>query len=63
MTIAERLLDHVGEVFARRRGGSYLSHEHSEPHDENDPKRAAAAGFAGGWGQSQTIRTKLGPEP
>ena len=31
MTIAERFLDHAGEVFARRRGGRYLSHEHSEP--------------------------------
>ena len=63
LTIAERFIDHASEVFARRRGGSDLSHEHSEPRDENDPERAAAAGYAGGRGQSQTIRTKLGPEP
>jgi hypothetical protein len=61
MTIAERFLDHAGEVFARRRGGRYLSHEHSEPRDENDPERAAAAGRAGGGALSQTVRTKLGP--
>jgi hypothetical protein len=33
VTIAKRFLDHAGEVFARRRGGRYLSHEHSEPRD------------------------------
>ena len=31
MTVAEQFIDHAGEVFARRRGGRYLSHEHSEP--------------------------------
>jgi hypothetical protein len=61
MTIAERFLDHAGEVFARRRGGRYLSHEHSGPRGENDPKRAAAAGMPAGGARSQTIRTKLGP--
>jgi hypothetical protein len=33
VTVAERFVDHAGEVFARRRGGRYLSHEHSEPRD------------------------------
>src|SRR5262249_33711969 len=33
MTIAKRFLDHAGEVFARRRGGRYLSHKYSEPRD------------------------------
>jgi hypothetical protein len=35
--------------------------ETPNPSDENDPERAAAAGSAGGWGQGQTIGTKLYP--
>ena len=59
MAVAERFIDHAGEIFARRRGGSNLSHEHSEPRGMKlIPNARQPPADAGGWGQCHTIGTK-----
>jgi hypothetical protein len=63
MTVAERLLDQLGKVFARRgsgRGLGSLSHKISGPLDhEYGPERAAATGQTGGWGLAPNVRDEL----